>query len=372
MNSSGELLPEQFIGESVTVTDSAFDASVMASGAPGVPSVFSWRGTSYRVRAVLHTGKTNRPCRHGSGERYIDKHVYCVETETGEVMTLYCRRTSGRKAGWTLYSLRKKARPMIQSDKKTAAASSGPLRVAVLVSGGGTNLQAIIDEQRRMNRLAAGAFAEGSVCANGAFAEGGACANGVFAEGGADTDDVAACPYEVCAVFSDRKDAYALERARQAGIPAEIVSPYAVLGADKAKSATRDEKRFAVSDRVLALSRAYEADILVLAGFLTVLGGAVIDAYGGRIINLHPALLPKFGGEGMWGRHVHEAVLASGEAESGCTVHLVDGGCDTGKILLQRRVPVLPGDTPETLYARIAPCEHEALVAGIKMLAELR
>ena len=87
-------------------------------------------------------------------------------------------------------------------------------------------------------------------------------------------------------------------------------------------------------------------------------------------INLHPALLPKFGGEGMWGHHVHEAVLAAGETESGCTIHLVDAGCDTGEILLQKRVPVLPGDTPESLYARIAPQEHLAMVEGVELLAQ--
>ena len=86
---------------------------------------------------------------------------------------------------------------------------------------------------------------------------------------------------------------------------------------------------------------------------------------------MHPALLPKFGGVGMWGHNVHEAVLAAGETESGCTVHLVDSGCDTGKILLQRKVPVLPGDTPDSLYARIAPVEHEAMVEGLKELCKI-
>jgi phosphoribosylglycinamide formyltransferase-1 len=73
----------------------------------------------------------------------------------------------------------------------------------------------------------------------------------------------------------------------------------------------------------------------------------------------------------MWGHNVHEAVLASGEKESGCTIHLVDSGCDTGKILIQKKVPVLPGDTPDSLYARIAPHEHEAMVEGVKLLAKM-
>jgi phosphoribosylglycinamide formyltransferase-1 len=102
-----------------------------------------------------------------------------------------------------------------------------------------------------------------------------------------------------------------------------------------------------------------------------VLKGELLEHYAGRIVNLHPALLPKFGGEGMWGRHVHEAVLASNETESGCTVHLVDAGCDTGTILVQKRVPVIADDTPDTLYARIAPEEHSAIVEGTCLLAHM-
>jgi phosphoribosylglycinamide formyltransferase-1 len=132
-----------------------------------------------------------------------------------------------------------------------------------------------------------------------------------------------------------------------------------------------EEKRNAVSDAVLSLCRSYGAEAVVLAGFLTILRGAVISEYSGRIINLHPALLPKFGGEGMWGHHVHEAVLAAGEKESGCTVHLVDSGCDTGTILIQKKVPVLPGDTVESLYARIAPQEHEAMKEAVVKLAHI-
>lgn len=209
-----------------------------------------------------------------------------------------------------------------------------PVRVAVLVSGGGTNLQAIIDEEKRL------------------------------AEVGQE------CPYTVAIVISSSKNAYSLERASQAGIPSEIASPYSVMGEENAKSASRDEKRLAVSNRVLELCREHKIEAVVLAGFLTVLAGDIVTEYAGKTINLHPALLPKFGGVGMWGHHVHEAVLASGETESGCTVHLVDDGCDTGEILLQRKVPVLPGDTPETLYARIAPKEHEAMVEGTKLLAK--
>lgn len=209
-----------------------------------------------------------------------------------------------------------------------------PLKIAVLVSGGGTNLQALMDAEKKWRQ-------EGK-----------------------------ALPYTVALVVSSSKNAYALERAAAAGVPSTVVSPYTTLGSEKAKTASRDEKRFAVSNGVLKLCQEHQIEAIVLAGFLTVLGGDIIQEYKGRIINLHPALLPKFGGEGMWGHHVHEAVLAAGETESGCTIHLVDSGCDTGEILLQKKVPVLPGDTPESLYARIAPQEHVAMVEGVEFLAQ--
>ena len=210
------------------------------------------------------------------------------------------------------------------------------MRIAVLVSGGGTNLQALIDEEK--------------VCSS------------VSGE---------KCPYTVAVVISSSKEAYALERAKKVGIEALIASPYSVMGAEKAKAASIEEKRLAVSDAVLELCKAREIDAIVLAGFLTVLSGSIVTEYSGRIINLHPALLPKFGGVGMWGHNVHEAVLAAGETESGCTIHLVDAGCDTGRILIQKKVPVMPDDTPETLYARIAPEEHAAMVEGVKLLASM-
>ena len=202
-------------------------------------------------------------------------------------------------------------------------------KVAVLVSGGGTNLQTLIDYE---------------------------------AEHKVD------CPYEIVVVISDHKDAFALERAQKAGIPTAVTSPFSVMGKDVAQNATRDEKRLAVSNAMLEHCQKYGAQIIVEAGCLTVLSGDILKVYANKIINLHPALLPKFGGVGMWGHHVHEAVLASGEKESGCTVHLVNEVCDGGEILLQKKVPVLPDDTPETLYARIAPKEHEALLEGLLLL----
>ena len=202
-------------------------------------------------------------------------------------------------------------------------------KVAVLVSGGGTNLQALIDYQT----------AQGD-----------------------------ACPYEIVCVISDTKKAFALERAAKTGIPGIICSPFAVMGADVVKAASRDEKRLAVSDAVLAKCREFGAQAIVQAGWLTVLSGKILEEYKDKIINLHPALLPKFGGVGMWGHHVHEAVLAAGEKESGCTIHLVSSECDGGKILIQKRVPVMPGDTPDSLYERIAPEEHKAIVEGLLLL----
>lgn len=205
------------------------------------------------------------------------------------------------------------------------------INVAVLVSGGGTNLQTLIDYQ---------------------------------AEKGAE------CPYKICVVISDHKDAFALERAAKAGIPTTIRSPYSVMGKETAQAADRDTKRTAVSNAMLEDCKKFGAEVIVEAGCLTVLAGEILKEYSNKIINLHPALLPKFGGVGMWGHHVHEAVLAAGEKESGCTVHLVNEVCDGGEILLQKKVPVMPGDTPDTLYARIAPEEHEALLEGLLLLCK--
>lgn len=109
--------------------------------------------------------------------------------------------------------------------------------------------------------------------------------------------------------------------------------------------------------------------LIILAGFLSIVPENITDAYRGRIINLHPSLLPKYGGAGMYGINVHRAVIAAGETESGCTVHYADGGIDTGRIIAQARVPVLPDDTPETLQQRIAPEEHRLLIATVAQLA---
>ena len=107
------------------------------------------------------------------------------------------------------------------------------------------------------------------------------------------------------------------------------------------------------------------SDLVVLAGFLSIMPESIIAKFPRKIINLHPSLLPKFGGAGMYGMHVHRAVIAAGETESGCSVHYVDTGIDTGEIIAQSRCPVLPDDSPESLQARIAPLEHELLVSAI-------
>jgi formyltetrahydrofolate-dependent phosphoribosylglycinamide formyltransferase len=154
-------------------------------------------------------------------------------------------------------------------------------------------------------------------------------------------------PARVALVLSDRAGAPALERAREQGVPAEVL-PDPSDGGDW-----------------LARLERYRIDLVVLAGYLKLVPAAVTARYRDRIVNVHPALLPAFGGRGMYGRRVHEAVLASGARESGVTVHLVDEVYDRGAILAQRRVPVLPGDTPERLAARVLELEHRLLPAVV-------
>jgi phosphoribosylglycinamide formyltransferase-1 len=196
------------------------------------------------------------------------------------------------------------------------------INIMVLVSGGGTNLQALLDAEKR-----------GSPG-----------------------------PGKIALVVSDRPGVYALERAKIAGVPAVVVEPD--------KTIPRSERRRELSDRILGLAQTYRIDLAVLAGFLSILAGKIREEYFSRIINLHPALSPKFGGDGMYGERVHRAVLEAGEKESGCTVHLVDAGTDTGPILLQRKVPVLPGDTPDSLADRIHIQEHIAIAQAVKMMTE--
>ena len=158
-------------------------------------------------------------------------------------------------------------------------------------------------------------------------------------------------PARVVLVLTNRPEAGGLTRARAHSVPAEVLSNPAD-GADW-----------------LARLDRHRVDLLVLAGYLTLVPAAVIARFRDRIINIHPALLPAFGGPGMYGRHVHEAVLRSGAPESGATVHLVDEVYDRGAILAQRRVPVLPGDTPDRLAARVLEVEHRLLPAVVRAAA---
>ena len=174
-------------------------------------------------------------------------------------------------------------------------------RIAVLVSGGRTNLQAIID-----------AVAAGTVQNT-----------------------------ELVGVISNNPGVFALERAAKAGIPSEVVSPHDFP--DRAAFYKEFMERIAY----------YRADLIVLAGYLVVIPEKMVDAYPNRIINVHPSLIPSFCGTGYYGLKVHESALARGVKVTGATVHFVDKGTDTGPILLQKAVEVLPEDTPETLQRRI-------------------
>ena len=182
------------------------------------------------------------------------------------------------------------------------------VRIAVLCSGGGSNLQALLD-----------AIDAGRV------------------EG------------EVVLVLSNRSGAFALERARARGIPAVFVSK---------KQAGSDA---AYNDAVLAELRAAGADLVVLAGYLPMVGAGIVRAYEGRMLNVHPSLIPAFCGKGMYGERVHEAVLAYGAKVTGATVHFVDEQADHGPIVMQRAVPVEDGDDVRSLAARVLAAEHELL-----------
>ncbi|WP_042397543.1 phosphoribosylglycinamide formyltransferase [Streptacidiphilus carbonis] len=125
----------------------------------------------------------------------------------------------------------------------------------------------------------------------------------------------------------------------------------------------------ALDRAVLALLHQHGIDLVVMAGYMKKIGAAVLDAYRGRVINVHPALLPRHGGPGMHGHHVHEAVLASGDTLSGASVHHVTANYDEGPVIARRQVPVLPDDTPQTLADRVLDAEHILLPATVQTLA---
>ena len=185
-------------------------------------------------------------------------------------------------------------------------------KIAVLVSGNGTNLQAIIDHYLN-------------------------------------NPDI-----KISLVISNKADAYALKRASLANIPTMVIS----------------KKDFPnQSDEILKQVKANNIDLIVLAGYLSILSGSIINEYKNKIINIHPSLIPSFCGPGMYGHHVHEAVIKSGVRYSGCTVHFVNGGVDSGPIILQQAVDVFYTDTPDSVAAKILVYEHKLLVKAIDVIA---
>jgi len=191
------------------------------------------------------------------------------------------------------------------------------MRVGVFASGYGSNLQALLDA------AAAGA------------------------------------PYEVAVVIANIADAPALDRARRAGVPAHVVDH-------------RGRPRQDYEADLVQILREARVDLVCLAGFMRILSPWFVVQFPGRILNIHPALLPAFGGPGMYGLRVHEAVLAAGATQSGCTIHLVDERVDGGPIVAQATVSVLAGDTPATLAARVAEAEHRLYPVVVRAIAEGR
>lgn len=223
---------------------------------------------------------------------------------------------------------------------------NGLPRIAVFVSGGGTNLQALIDAaEAAKSKEPAGEVGSGDSVTEGKR----------VIEGNRVTERNHRLNALIVLVMADRPGCYALDRAANHGIRGEMID----------RKAGSPEER---EQKILALLEEVEADVIVLAGFLGILGAGVIEKYRDRIVNVHPSLIPKYCGKGFYGHHVHEAVLAAGDTETGVTVHLVDEGVDTGRILMQRKVPVMPGDTPESLYARLQPVEHQTLVEAVGVL----
>ena len=154
---------------------------------------------------------------------------------------------------------------------------------------------------------------------------------------------------KVVAVIASRPGIFALERAAKHNIPSKVFS-VKEYGSPEAKDGA-----------IVEYLKPMGIDLIVLAGCLSIVSKPLLDVYEGRIINIHPSLIPRHCGKGMYGLHVHESVLASGDKVSGCTVHFVDSGTDTGKIIRQVTVPVEEGDTPETLQARVLVQEHKLL-----------
>ncbi len=191
------------------------------------------------------------------------------------------------------------------------------IRMAAFISGGGSNLQSIIDH----------------------------CNSG----------DI---PGQVVLVISNKADAYGLERARKAGIDTWVFN----------RKAYPDSE--AAAQNLLEQVHQHHVDVIVLAGYLKKIPPPVIAAYRGRIFNIHPALLPKFGGKGMYGMNVHRAVIEAGESHTGVTIHEVDDIYDNGRIVAQKKVTVLPDDTPEDLARRVLAAEHKLYPRVLRDIAQ--
>ncbi len=190
------------------------------------------------------------------------------------------------------------------------------LRLGFLASHGGSNVQAILDACRE-GRLEA----------------------------------------EPCVVISNNSDAMVLDRAMEARVPAFHLSSH--IHPDPAR----------LDEAILATLEKHRVNLIVLAGYMKKLGPKTLARYRGRVLNIHPALLPKHGGQGMYGHHVHEAVLAAGEKESGATVHIADAEYDEGRILAQKKVPVKPDDTPDRLAERVLEVEHQLYAETLQHIA---
>jgi phosphoribosylglycinamide formyltransferase-1 len=190
------------------------------------------------------------------------------------------------------------------------------LRLGFLASHGGSNVQAILDACR---------------------------------EGRLDA--------EPCVVISNNSDAMVLDRAMAARVPAFHLSSH--VHPDPAR----------LDEAILQVLEKHRVNLIVLAGYMKKLGPKTLARFRGRVLNIHPALLPKYGGRGMYGNHVHEAVLAAGEMDSGATVHLVDEEYDEGRILAQKKLPVMADDTPESLAARVLEVEHQLYAETLQRIA---
>ncbi len=162
---------------------------------------------------------------------------------------------------------------------------------------------------------------------------------------------------EPCVVISNNSDSMALQRAKNEGIPHYHISALTHPGSLEDEEILRTMKR-------------HKVDTVILAGYMKMLGPAIQRAYRGRILNIHPALLPKFGGKGMYGKRVHEAVLAAGEKVTGVSIHIVDENYDTGPIIAQCQVPVQEGDTVDSLAERVLKHEHILYAETLQKIAE--